>query len=104
MKFSTFFLFCGSFLPIRNPDPHSQHGSGTSKLITTLVIYFFFCLSGFLSKFVESHRVMLQGNSNLKPKESQSAFAATFWEFFYEQLPYLPFLRNEKLLKTGNHR
>jgi hypothetical protein len=39
---------------------------------------FLFCLSGFLSKFVESHRVMLQGNSNLKPKESQSAFAAAF--------------------------
>lgn len=34
---------------------------------------------GFLSKFIESHRVMLQGNSNLKPKEGE--WTSQPWEW-----------------------
>jgi len=39
---------------------------------------------GFVSKFIESHKTMLQGNSNLKPKEGEWTSKPWEWPFLYK--------------------
>ena len=46
-------------------------------LIRIKFLYHFFL--GFISKFIESHRVMIQGNSGLKPKEGE--WTSKPWEW-----------------------